>query len=101
MTIPEVICKTVAIQNNSQWPCSMCPIPQFRLVGVRTSHIFPTFLGCHGKSGQAWSCGVEPIILKLLCGCCNQGELPPSYIMGGSHSHPPGSKHGHSYSTYL
>ena len=25
----------------------------------------------------------------------------PSYILGGSHSHPPGSKHGHSYLTYL
>ena len=33
MTILEVICKTVAIQNNSQWPCSMHPIPQLRLVG--------------------------------------------------------------------
>ena len=40
MTILEVICKTVAVQNNSQWPCSMCPIPLFRLVGVRTSYIF-------------------------------------------------------------
>ena len=28
------------LQNSSQWPCSMCPIPQFRLVGVRTSYIF-------------------------------------------------------------
>ena len=24
----------------TQWPCSLCPIPQFRLVGVRTSCIF-------------------------------------------------------------
>ena len=40
MTVLEVICKTVTMQNNSQWPCSMCPIPQFRLMGVRTSHIF-------------------------------------------------------------
>ena len=31
----------------------------------------------------------------------NQGELPPSYILGGSHSHPPGSKLGHSHLTYL
>ena len=29
------------------------------------------------------------------------GELPPSYILGGSRFHPPGSKHGHSYLTYL
>ena len=34
-----------AIQNNVQWPCSMCPIPQFRPVGVRTSHIFKIFPG--------------------------------------------------------
>ena len=40
MTVPEVSCKTVAMQNDSQWPCSMCPIPQFRPVRVRTSHIF-------------------------------------------------------------
>ena len=33
MTMPEVSCKTVAVQNNSQWPCSMCPILQFRLGG--------------------------------------------------------------------
>ena len=40
MAMPRVICKTVAMQNNSQWPCSMYPIPQFILVGVRTSYIF-------------------------------------------------------------
>ena len=42
MIMPEgmIIYKTVAMQNNSQWPCSICPIPQFRLVGVRTSYIF-------------------------------------------------------------
>ena len=39
MTILEVICTAVAIQNSSHWPCSMCPIPQLRLVGVRTSYI--------------------------------------------------------------
>ena len=31
--MPEVSCKAVAMQNSSQWLCSMCPIPQFRLVG--------------------------------------------------------------------
>ena len=40
MTILEVSYKTVAMQNSSQWPCSMCPIPQFRLVGVGTSSIY-------------------------------------------------------------
>ena len=38
--ILEVICKTVAIQNNSESPCSMHPIPQLRLVEVRTSYIY-------------------------------------------------------------
>ena len=40
MAMPEVSCKAVAMQNNSQWPCSMCPIAQFRLVGARASYIF-------------------------------------------------------------
>ena len=45
MTMPEISCKAVAIQNSSQWPCSMCLIPQLRLVGVRTfSNIFLYFL---------------------------------------------------------
>ena len=65
------------------------------------SHIPPALLGCHSKSRQVWPCGVEPIISKVLCRLCNQGELTPSYIMGWNHSHPPGSKHGHSYLTYL
>ena len=56
------------------------------------SCIIPALLGCHSKSGQVWPCGMEPIISKLSCRHCNQGELPPSYILGGSHFHPPGSK---------
>ena len=40
MTMPEVSYKAVAIQNSSQWPCSMCPIPQLRFVGVKTSYIY-------------------------------------------------------------
>ena len=40
MTVLEVICKTVAMQNSSQWPCSMRPLPQLRLVVVRTSYIY-------------------------------------------------------------
>ena len=38
--MPEVSCKAVAVQNSSQWPCSLCPIPQLRLVGVRASYIY-------------------------------------------------------------
>ena len=61
------------------------------------SCILPALLGCHSKSGQVWPHGTEPIISKLSRRCCNQGELLPSYILGGIHSHPPGSKHAHSY----
>ena len=64
-------------------------------------HILPALLGCHCKSGQVCPHGMEPIISKLSRRPCNQGELLPSPILGGSHSHPPGSKHGHSYLTYL
>ena len=63
--------------------------------------ILPALLGCHSKSGQVWPHSMEPIISKLSHRPCNQGELLPSPIWGGSHSHPPGSKHGHSYLTYL
>ena len=38
--MPGVSCKAVATQNSSEWPCSMCPFPQLRLVGVRTSYIY-------------------------------------------------------------
>ena len=62
--------------------------------------ILPALLGCHSKSGQVWPHGMEPIISKLSHRPCNQGELLPSPIWGGSHSHPPGSKHGHSYLTH-
>ena len=62
--------------------------------------ILPALLGCHCKSGQVWPHGMEPIISKLSRRCCNQGELLPSPIVGGSHSHLPGSKQGHSYLTY-
>ena len=40
MTRPGVSCKAVALQNSFEWPCSMCPFPQLRLVGVRTSYIY-------------------------------------------------------------
>ena len=63
--------------------------------------ILPALLGCHSKSGHVWPHGMEPIISKLSRRPCNQGELPPSPTLGGSHSHLPGSKQGHSYLTYL
>ena len=63
--------------------------------------ILPALLGCHSKSGQVWPHGVEPIISTLSHRPCNQRELLPSPILGGIWSHPPGSKHGHSYLTHL
>ena len=39
MTMPEVSCKVV-VQNSSEWPCFLCPIPPLRLAGVRTSYIY-------------------------------------------------------------
>ena len=38
--MPGISCKTVVIQNSSEWLCSMCPFPQLRLVGVRTSYMY-------------------------------------------------------------
>ena len=58
-----------------------------------------SFTGLTSKSGQVWPHGMEPVISMLSRRPCNQGELPPSYILGGSHFHPPGSKQGHSYLT--
>ena len=63
--------------------------------------ILSALLGCHFKSRQVWPHGMEPIISKLSRRPCNQGELLPSPILGGICFHPPGSKHGHSYLTYL
>ena len=48
-----------------------------------------------------WPCDVGRSISKLSRRSCTQEELPPSYVRGPSHSHLPGSKHGHSYLTYL
>ena len=62
--------------------------------------ILPALLGCHSKSGQVWPHGMEPIISTLSRRPCNQGELLRSPILGGIWSHPPGSKHGHSYLTH-
>ena len=77
------------------------PTPPTISYTCQHSHILPALLGCHSKSGQVWPHGVEPIFSKLSRRCYNQGELPPSYILGGSHSYLPGSKHGHRYLTYL
>ena len=88
----------------SQRPSSSAaPFPTPPTISYTCQHprILPAFLSCRSKSRQVWPHGMEPIISKLSRRPCNQGELPPSYILGGSHSHPPGSKHGHSYLTHL
>ena len=76
------------------------PTPPTVSYTCQLSHTHPALLGCHPMSGQVWPHGMEPIFSKLSHRCCNQGELPPSYILGGSHSRLPGSQHGHSYLTY-
>ena len=85
-------------QSSSAAPVPTPPTVSFT---CQYSRILPASLGYHSKSGQVWPHGMEPIFSKLSCRRCDQGELPPSYILGGSHSHPPGSKPGHSYLTYL
>ena len=85
-------------------PSAHLPLqPHFRLLlqsAIPASiPVLPALLGCHSKSGQVWPHSMEPIFSKLSRRPCNQGELLPSYILGGIRSHPPGSKHGHSYLT--
>ena len=87
-------------------PCTNLPLqPYFQLLPQSaTPASIPIFfqlfwaavvsLGRHGP--VAWSKSSP----RSHAGCCNQGELLPSYILGGSHSHLPGSKHYHSYLTY-
>ena len=87
----------------SQHPSSFAaPFPTPPTISYTCQHprILPALLGCHSKAGQMWPHGMEPIISKLSRRPCNQGELLPSYILGVIRSHPPGSKHGHSYLTY-
>ena len=79
---------------------ALFPTPPTISYTCRHSCILPALLGCHSKSGQLWPHGMEPIISKLSHRPCNQGELLPSPILGGIWSHPPGSKHGHSYLTH-
>ena len=79
------------------------PFPTPPTVSYTCQHpgILPALLGCHSKSGQVWPHGMEPIISKLSGRPCNQGELRLSPTLGGIRFHPPGSKLGHSYLTYL
>ena len=87
----------------SQCPSSFAaPFPTPPTTSYTCQHpcILPALLGCHCKSGQVWPHGMEPINSTLSRRPCNQGELLPSPILGGSHSHPPGSKQGHSYLTH-
>ena len=79
---------------------SAAPTPPAVSYTCQHSCIFPAFLGCQSKSGQAWPCGMEPIISKLLCRLCNQGELPPSYTLSGVTPFSLAQKHGHSCLTY-
>ena len=53
-----------------------------------------------------WAAIVSPMVWSQSspsshAGSVTRGKLPPSCIMGWRHSHPPGSKPGHSYLPYL
>ena len=76
------------------WSCVHSPTPPTISYTCQHSSIPPALLGCHSKSGQVWPLVMEPMFSKLSHRRRNQGDLPPSYILGGSHFHPPGSKHG-------
>ena len=82
---------------------SAAPFPTPPTISYTCQHslVLPALLGCQSKSGQVWPHGMEPIFSKLSHRCCIQGELLPSYISCGNHSHLPGSKLGHSHLTYL
>ena len=86
-------------------PSTNLPLqPHFRLLPhLATSASIPIFFQLFwaaivslGRCGPVVCCKLS----KLSHRCCNQGVLPPSYILGGSHSHLPGSKHGHSCLTH-
>ena len=98
-----VLSSTAATSRfKSQRPSSFAapfPTPPTISYTCQYPRILPALLGCHCKSGQVWPDGMEPTISKLSHRPCNLGELLPSPILGGIRSHPPGSKHGHSYLT--
>ena len=65
---------------------SAAPFPTPPTISYTCQHprILSALLGCHSKSGQVWPQGMKPIFSKLSHRPCNPGELPPSYILGGS-----------------
>ena len=81
---------------------SAVPFPTPPTVSYTYQHSLSFQLDCAAtvSLGMCGPHGMEPILSKLSHRRCNQGELLPSYILGGSHSQLPGSKHGHSYLTY-
>ena len=76
MTMPELSCKTVAMQNSSQLPCSMCPIPKFRLVAVRTSYIY-IFISWTLSSGPHY----KPLFGSPLAAPCISVATPQTGTM--------------------
>ena len=102
LVVPPLHMAAVPGFKSQRQSSSAAPFPTPSTISYTCQHsrILPALLGCHSKSQQMWPHGLEPIISKPSCRRCNQGELPPSYILGGSHFHPPGSKNGHSYLTY-
>ena len=67
---------------------SAAPFPTPSIISYTCQHscLLPALLGCHSKYVQVWPHGTESIFSKPSHRRCNQGELLPSYILGGSHS---------------
>ena len=69
-------------------PSASLPLPHhFRLLPQSvTPDSIPVFYQLYWAAisnlGQVWPHSMEPIVSKLSCRGCNQGELPPSCIVG-------------------
>ncbi|KAF6114558.1 hypothetical protein HJG60_010532 [Phyllostomus discolor] len=100
-----VVLPSMAAMSGFKSLCQSSSVPAFPtpIISYTCQHssIIPSLLGYHSESRQVWLHVMEPTLSKLSLRHCNQGDLPPSYILDGSPFHPPGSEHGHSYLTYL
>ena len=101
MVSPYLWLPGLGLNPSSHLPLQPISDSSYSQLHLPASRILPALLGCHSKSGQVWPHGMEPIISKLSRRPCNQGELLPSPILGRIRFHPPGSKPGHSYLTYV
>ena len=99
MVLSQVWLLRLGLNSSASLPLQ----PHFRLllqsvIPASIPEFFQLYWAAIVSLGMAWS---QSFRSSHTGSHCNQGELLPSYILGGSHSRLPGSKHGHSYLTYL